>query len=571
MRSSIAVTGAAAASVIAWIVSSLLAAGHGLDLTDESFYLVTYRWWDTYQPTFTGTQYLFGPLFEALGHRIDHLRAARLSLHVMANAYLALALVSWVSHRGLLGPGRTPRLAAGLTVVAGGASAYVWLPMSAGYNDVTIVAALMCSAAVCHAATPSRWIVLSLLLAGTSLAAAVLAKWTAIGMSVAFVLTIAYLLRRRGVRTLALAAVSLAGGVLALLAYLRAAVPLQELVSSLRQSNGRLASGTNAPASLLVDYVTGAVSLAVPALAIGLVLGLVWLFLVRRAPTRPGAATALCLAAVPLLAYAGTGRLPSGGPGQESFTLTLWAVFAFALCCVALRHRSALPHRWKAPTADTVVVCWLLAAPWLHGFGTGNAVHLLAISTVAPWLCVLVYAWLREAGRRPQVSPAPLTGAIVAAVVLLGWAAATANLVAPYRTDPYSATGTALSGNENTVGLLLSAEDATAFTALRAATSGDEIEDVLVLDELPGLSLVLEAPPYAEAWTSAVDQERTRSAVRAVCGKDGPPSLIVLTREMSPDDLNALRECGIDFYADYRRVPYRDPHLEIDVYAASSS
>ena len=79
---------------------SLMASGHGLDLTDESFYLVTYRWWDTYQPTFTGTQYLFGPLFEALGDRIDHLRVVRLALHLGVNAYLAFTLVcGWATAR----------------------------------------------------------------------------------------------------------------------------------------------------------------------------------------------------------------------------------------------------------------------------------------------------------------------------------------------------------------------------------------------------------------------------------------------------------------------------------------
>ncbi len=572
MRSSIAVGCAALLSVLAWVTTSLMASGHGLDLTDESFYLVTYRWWDTYQPTFTGTQYLFGPLFEALGYRIDHLRVARLALHLGVNAYLAFTLVSWLGDRALLGSGRATRLAAGLVVVAGGASAYTWLPMSVGYNDVTMVAAVLCSAAVCHAATPSRWVHLSLLLAGASLAAAVLAKWTAVGMGTLFVLTVAYLLRGRGARALLLAGASLAVGVVALLVYLRGTVPLSELVEALRESNARLASSTNAPSSLVLGYLTGALSLAVPAVAIGAALGVLWLLLVRRVPTRPGAATTLCLAGVPVLAYTVTGQLPMGGPNHDAVTLALWSLFAFGAVCVLARLRGGVPrpHR-RAPSADTVVVCWLLAAPWLHGFGTGNAVHLLAVSTVAPWLCVLVYAWRRAASQEVLGAGSPLAGVAVATVLLLGWTASTANLVAPYRTEPYVQTDTPLTGSDDLAGLLLSEDDAAAYAALREATSGSAVEDILVLDEVPGLSLVLGAPPYAEAWTSAVDQVRTRSAVAAVCEEDGPPSLIILTREMSAEDVNALRECGIDFYADYRPVPYRDPHVEIDVYAASTS
>ena len=109
----------------------------------------------------------------------------------------------------------------------------------------------------------------------------------------------------------------------------------------------------------------------------------------------------------------------------------------------------------------------------------------------------------------------------------------------------HAQTDTPLTGSDDLAGLLLSEDDAAAYAALREATSGSAVEDILVLDEVPGLSLVLGAPPYAEAWTSAVDQVRTRLAVAAVCEEDGPPSLIILTREMSAEDVNALRECGI--------------------------
>jgi hypothetical protein len=572
VRSSIAVASVAGLSVLTWVTSGVMAAGHGLDLTDESFYLVTYRWWDSYQPTFTGTQYLFGPLFEVLSFRIDHLRFVRLLLHVVTSSYLALAVVSWLSHQALLGAGLTPRLAAGLAVVAGGASAYTWLPMSIGYNDVTIMAAVMCSAAVCHAATPSRWVYLSLALTGIILGGAVLAKWTTIGMTTLFVLTVVHLLRRRGPRTLLLAATSLVGGIVVLLAYLRAVVPLEQLFGALRESNAGLASSTNAPSSLVAYYLTSALSLAVPAAAIGLVLGIIWLFLVRRAPVWPGAATALCLCLIPVSAAGVSGRFPAGGPRGESVSLTLWALLAFAAVCVLLGDRETLTRaRERAQSVNVVVVCWLLAAPWLHGFGTGNALYLLAISTAAPWMCVLVYAWQLRSTVDGRNSISPLTGVVLAVALLLGWTAATANLVAPYRSDPYAHTRYAAAGIDQLEGLLISEQDAAAFTALRSVTSDRQTKDVLVLDELPGLSLVLEAPPYAEAWTSAVDQARTRSAITAVCAEAGPPSLIVLTRELSSEDLNALRECGIDFYADYRPVPYRDPHIEIDVYAASTS
>src|SRR5262245_63952104 len=52
----IAVAVAASALCLFWIGAVALSANHGFDISDEGFYLLSYRWWRVTLRTFTGIQ-----------------------------------------------------------------------------------------------------------------------------------------------------------------------------------------------------------------------------------------------------------------------------------------------------------------------------------------------------------------------------------------------------------------------------------------------------------------------------------------------------------------------------------
>src|SRR4051794_25855843 len=73
----VVLVGSGAAAVV-WIATAVLGVHHGFDITDEGFYLLSYRWWKYEHRTFTGAQYIYGPVFQLLGYDIAALRLFRL-------------------------------------------------------------------------------------------------------------------------------------------------------------------------------------------------------------------------------------------------------------------------------------------------------------------------------------------------------------------------------------------------------------------------------------------------------------------------------------------------------------
>src|SRR5690349_6425715 len=91
--------GYAAGAAASWIASAVLTAGHGFDITDEGFYLLSYRWWNVDRRTFTGVQYLYGPIFELLQHDIAALRLFRLVTVLAAHLVLGRLVMRWLRQR----------------------------------------------------------------------------------------------------------------------------------------------------------------------------------------------------------------------------------------------------------------------------------------------------------------------------------------------------------------------------------------------------------------------------------------------------------------------------------------
>src|SRR5215217_526816 len=126
-----------------WILTAGRAANEGFDLTDEGYYLLSYRWWDSNPLALTGVQYLYGPVFEWLGYDIVRLRFVRLLTVVVVHLLFGFSFMRWLRRRR---PGAPPtklwELAGMAVILAAGGMCYSWLPLSPGYNDVVLLGAL---------------------------------------------------------------------------------------------------------------------------------------------------------------------------------------------------------------------------------------------------------------------------------------------------------------------------------------------------------------------------------------------------------------------------------------------
>ena len=82
-----------------WVVPVVLSRGHGFDVSDEGSYVLAYRWWDSEPRNFTGAQYIYGPVFEALGHSVAWLRVVRVASVLVVHAVFGWAFMSWLRAR----------------------------------------------------------------------------------------------------------------------------------------------------------------------------------------------------------------------------------------------------------------------------------------------------------------------------------------------------------------------------------------------------------------------------------------------------------------------------------------
>jgi hypothetical protein len=97
----IALTAAATVIALTWVVPVVLMSNRGFDITDEGFYILSYRWWDTNTRTFTGAQFLYGPVFDALGHNIMAMRLFRLLTVLLFTGAFARAFMNWLATRNM--------------------------------------------------------------------------------------------------------------------------------------------------------------------------------------------------------------------------------------------------------------------------------------------------------------------------------------------------------------------------------------------------------------------------------------------------------------------------------------
>jgi hypothetical protein len=237
-----------------WITAAVLAAGRGYDLTDEGFYLLSYRWWAVDHRSFTGVAYIYGPVFDLLGHDVAGLRLIRVATIAGAHLLFGWAFMTWLRRRRPAAPPTRLWEAAGATaVLAAGGVTYSWLPATPGYNDVVLLGAMLGLAAVCVLG-PRTWPTSVL---GAVAVPVLLTKWAAVSVLLPVLLAAVVVLFRYGFPHLVRAAGWCMGGFATAAALVHLLiVPLNVALPPLIEVNRLLAASSFAVPVLLERYWT---------------------------------------------------------------------------------------------------------------------------------------------------------------------------------------------------------------------------------------------------------------------------------------------------------------------------
>lgn len=575
-----------------WIVVAILCADRGLDLSDESFYLVSYRWWNDNLDAFTGVQYVYGPVFEVLGYDIARLRLVRLAVTVLAHVWLGWTFMRWLRTRRPDAPAtRWWELAGAATIAASGGITYSWLPLSPGYNDLALACALVLAGGVLWIArdaasdrAPAAWVPVAM---GVTAVVMALAKWSSAALvllGLVVVLVVVHACARQGwLRFARLVGLALVGVCLMVAFVHLALVPVQKLLPPMLEVNSLVAESTNSPSVLLIRYRDGAEIL------LGDIIEGYWPLLVA-AVVVPVLAQWSSRVAVGLVALAvGWGVVQAvrldgtiAGPDHLTpFTVTIFApLVAVALASATTatvhvvlrgrgRHRPVASVRRRLPGVTIGVM--LLVLPVAVSLGTGNLLQYMAVLGLASWIAlailVLTAGWCRVPGARVLVAAA-IAGMVLASTVI----AVDGLWNRPYRTSGHDASTTHARDVPALDSLLLASEDAEDYAELRERLLPYVEEPgraMMPFDGMAGLVYLLDGRPVGEAWYSAKDTIRSTTGVVRTCAADrwwgGRRPIVLFSRPVTALERSALRHCGIHL-ARYEQITGVGPIPGVVIY-----
>ncbi|WP_344231903.1 hypothetical protein [Kribbella hippodromi] len=548
-----------------WIVAAAQSANRGFDITDEGYYLLSYRWWDSNPLALTGVQYLYGPVFEWFGYDIVKLRVFRLVTVVFVHLLFGYSFMRWLRGRR---PGM-PRsilfeLAGTALILAAGGMSFAWLPLSPGYNDVILLGALTLLSCVLWMATAVDrdrqvpfWVPV---VAGLVIGVMVLAKWTSVVVIGLIVLAAVVVLAGRGWRSVARGILLALGGlaVTALVVQLFV-VRLNVAIPGIITVNKFIAGTSYTPADLLQIYWSSGIKL------LGRTLQAHWLLLLATALATIARWRWLRLTAAVLVVaglvisvrhvLAGDGALGgsqhTGAYAQTLLAAVLVAVVAAAGAVITYRVGVTECSRLSRENTRTwVILAVLVLLPFVQAFGTNTPLYTIGFNAFATWAAVMI-AVLTGIWATPVAARATVGLVLVGALVATASIAYTGLIDYPYRSVGRSqltqaATLPALKG------LYLSEPMEQNFTKLagelRPYTEPGG-RPMLAFDKMAGLVLVLDGRPLGEAWVAPKERDRTDAGIEEVCRKNPPPRppLLLLNRLISLEDIAALDTCRVDF------------------------
>jgi hypothetical protein len=554
-----------ALSVALWAAGAIAMLGRGVDLTDESFYLLSYRWWDEVTMTPTGVQYILGPFFGVTGHSVPALRLLRLLMVLLVHLGFAAAFVAWLRLRLGEHVRQAWAWSAVLMIVGAAGVSYGWTPLSPGYNDVTlwgsVAVTAVCIRLVTLAEIDGRISARYAVILGALGALMILAKWASavVVILVGGVLLVVALASARakgwarlvGGVVVGAAAVGLVTHVLVM--------PLDEMVPPMMRVNGRVAGSTNSPLALISMYArTSAVLLAGTILvAASVLLSVGCAAMVQR--RTPGIARFVAAAAAPIVVatvFCASGTLPWGGVDRTaSYTQVLLGLSATVLALWGLqaRRRPFVLNGQMLSVLCVVVLC--AAMPAAQALGTGNPLFYLAINAFALWFALMIAAcWALPVRNLAGVAVRSVTAS---ALVVCSSTGLFGLVVHPYRTAGFSTSTHQGTDRGPLEDIRMSSEEASRLGAVldKLGAQSTVERPMMVFDEIPGLILALDGRPVGEAWFSAIDDARSAAGIEDACREELPGfPILFFTRAPTPADVDALNSCGVDLVGGYSPV-----------------
>jgi hypothetical protein len=573
------VTIAAGSAALLWTVAAVLCSSRGLDITDESFYLLSYRWWDVNFDTFTGAQYFYGPVFELLGHDIAELRVFKVVTLLSAHAFFGWEFMRWLRlHRPGAASTRWWEAAGTAAVVACAGIVYSWLPLSPGYNDLALTCTVLAAALLMRVAieltqraTGSAWPPLAL---GAVAVVMLLDKWSSslvTLMVVGAALVILVATTRSGWRRLGhLAGFATIGALLALGVIDAFLVPLHTLVPPLVEVNSLVAESSNSPRILLTTYWTGASGLgrAILHQQVVLLVASVAICFVRTRWIGVGVAVAaLGTAAIQIVRHHG---LMAGPMNLQNFTVTVFTpLVAVALAGAthaalsALRRGDLRGSFTSAGVGRATVFLMLVALPIAQAAGTGNPVHYLAMTGLGLWMAasIMVLTGFDVSAHAPRTLVA---GTLAVLVVATSAIAFDGLWNRPYRTTGHDASNTAAADVPALSSVHLDRTTARTYADLHALLR-QYVEPagraMMGFDGLAGVVLMLDGRPVGEAWYSGSIPSRSAAGIRRACENGHPwwgdrEPLVFFNRPETRRERVVLRGCGLSLRDDYRLLTF---------------
>lgn len=600
---------AAAFGSLAWIVAAAVGAGHGLDFSDEGFYLLSYRWWSVDLRNFTGAQFVYGPVFQLLGYDIQLLRLFRLLTVIAAHLTLGLAVLRWLdTFRPIDAPLRRPRaMAVGALILAGGGFVYTWLPSSPGYNDVALLGSLVLAALTIGGATRIAngrtipWWTGALM--GAVALVMVLSKWSSAAVCVVAV-AVAWITMVRSWRPIARIAAFGAAGALAVVAFIQlAVVDLTTALPLLAETNRAVGRQSNSVTGLAEQYLRTSLTILREGAALYPLVLLTPLILALLSPRFrrywPLLAT-VGLATTAAVAVRRGSLLGGADNLADSMPLVMVLLLFPLITLLAARIRQRIDGRGAAAeesaTAEVAEdaanqpvppgrhpgwitpVVLLFALPFCQAAGTGNPILMLAVHGGACWIAAsLILASTLEDLDAPTATLLALGAVVTAGVgVSLG---TTGALHYPYRAYGPVNELTRRSVESPALGSLRLApriaEDLDQLQRLLRPSLQPPGRRIMAFNEAAGIVLAMDGRSVGEAWYSGVDAERTAQAIKASCPGGVPPwgdrrplvivRLIPGVPSLKPEHVLAMNYCGMRFPDDYAPIG-RSNELEIIVF-----
>lgn len=573
----LAATALLAVVASAWLV--LVASGRGIDVTDQSLYLLMVDNPLASIRSASGFHHILSPAFELVGESIVNWRRFRAVLDIGVDIVLALSVIRFIKfHRPESAIVTSPlrRALVGTGIVTFGFMTWSGAPNGFGYNELGGILNTLLMASLLNLLVEKNSSAKSHLLSGFSgalMALLVVTRWTAGPIALAVLIVFA-LHRHRKQAVIAALSGSIGFAVMAAAVHLFI-IDLGTLIQGTVDGTTDVSQGVHGRSRIISEYITSALN-AVATMGFFLIPAVlayapVHLSKQGQLPGRAVPVLSITLSGASLvafhLAFSGDSKvtLINGWAGA----VVLLLVVLLVTCARAVWNERG---RTEALQAVAVPALFLGVSFWLQ-VGTNNQILWSAVHSAALWAAAI--AILLHVAPPLRVAPFAI-GAIGIAGAMIPVFLFTSLTVEPYR----------ITGDQNIAveqgpfsGLQVDERTHRFLTDLNGLR--DELgpePTVLSFWTRPAVNYALGGQGIGFPWYAPDAPNTAASSIEGACVDDGfvPPGevVVVTSSDLSQFDNieRAMQACGINFPTGFQLTSslVAPSGIDLDVYVARS-